>query len=187
MPRILLVVLLLTITPLAARDDAFVPDAGPPTPKSVQRAPDWSEGRFRLPPWPDPADLVAFPIDGPDRGFRYAIDARNLVIGDDDVVRYTLVVESASGARNVSFEGIRCTASGRYQVYAYGVGGVFKPLSDSDWRPIPKDGTEQHRYDLWHAYLCSHPPFAPRRRSEILHALRHGRPSGLDSAGFMAD
>lgn len=187
MSRVLFAVLLLTATPLAARDDAFVPDPEQPIPKSFEKAPEWSEGAVGLPPWPDPADLVEFPVDGPDRGFRYALDARSLAIGDDDVVRYTLVVKSASGARNVSFEGIRCTASGRYQVYAYGVGGVFKPLTARDWRPIPKDGTAPHRYDLWHAYLCAHPPFAPRRRSEILHALRHGQVSRVENTGFMAD
>jgi hypothetical protein len=173
--------------PAAFRDDAFVPDQTAPTPSSVREGEHWSEGGTTLPPWPQDADLIFFPVDGPKGLFRYAIDGRNLAIGEDEVVRYTLVAESASGARNVSFEGIRCTANGHYRLYAYGAAGRFTPVAETDWLAIAKNDPDGYRDDLWRTYLCVPLKFVPRTRSEILRALERGRVSRLEGTGFMAD
>ncbi|MBK1700582.1 CNP1-like family protein [Thiococcus pfennigii] len=173
--------------PAAFRDDAFVPDQTAPTPSSVREGEHWSEGGTTLPPWPQDADLIFFPVDGPKGLFRYAIDGRNLAIGEDEVVRYTLVAESASGARNVSFEGIRCTPNGQYRLYAYGTAGRFTPVAETDWLAIAKNDPDGYRDDLWRTYLCVPLKFVPRTRPEILRALERGRVSRLEGTGFMAD
>lgn len=185
--RLLLFALALATAPSWARDDAFVPDAEPPMPSSVRDAEPWREEILQLPAWPKDADLVWFAVDGDGRGFRYAIDGSSLAIGSDEVVRYTLVAESASGARNLSFEGLRCTPVGQYRIYAYGTAGRFTQLPRSDWQRIAKGGAEPYRYDLWRSYLCVHLKFAPRPRDEMLRALRRGRLSPLEGTGFMAD
>ncbi len=184
---VLAALLTLVTCVVGARDDAFVPDPEPPVPASVQEGEPWSEGAVRLPAWPRDADLVYFPVDGNEGGFRYAIDGRALEIGRDQVVRYTLVAESASGARNLSFEGIRCTPKGHYRVYAYGTSGRFAPVPETDWQPIAQDGTERYRYDLWRSYLCVHLKFAPRGRQDILRILRRGRVANREGTGFMSD
>lgn len=187
-PRLLPLVLFLLAAQADARDDAFVPDSGPEVPASVREIDDpWVEQVVKVPPWPADADLIAFPVDGPDRGFRFAIDGRNLAIGDDGVVRYTLVAESASGARNVSFEGIRCTPRGQHRIYAYGSGGRFHTIADSDWQPISASDSDPYRYDLWRTYLCVFRQFVPRSRSDMLSALQRGRVHRLDGTGFLPD
>ena len=183
----LVLVMLATPLPAAFRDDAFVPDQGPPTPSSVKEGEPWSEGPTTLPPWPKHGDLIYFPVDGPAEPFRYAIDGRNLVVGDDGVVRYTLIAESASGARNIAVEGIRCTPHGQYRIYAYGAAGRFTPVAEAEWQRIGRDGSEGYRDDLWRTYLCVPLKFAPRPRADILRALKRGRVSRLEGTGFMAD
>ncbi|MEY6432588.1 CNP1-like family protein [Thioalkalicoccus limnaeus] len=187
-PRLLPLLFLLVAAQAAARDDAFVPDAAPAPPASIREtAPSWDEGPVILPPWPAEADLIRFPVDGPDRGFHFAIDGRNLAIGDDGVVRYTLVAESASGVRNVSFEGIRCTPRGQHRIYAYGSGGRFHPVAGSDWQPISATGPDGYRYDLWRTYLCVFRQFVPRSRSAMLSALQRGRVHPMEGTGFLPD
>jgi hypothetical protein len=47
------------------------------------------------------------------------VDTASISVGKDRVVRYTVVIEATGGARNVSFEGLRCE-SGERRLYAYG-------------------------------------------------------------------
>lgn len=184
---LLLALLLIVATPLHAADEPLMPGSEPPVPDSVRAGEPWSEGSTELPPWPADADLIPFQIDGTGGLFRYAIDGRNLVVGDDEVVRYTLIAESASGARNVSFEGIRCTPQGHYRIYAYGAAGRFSAVTGSEWLPVEKDGGSTYRDDLWRTYFCVPLKFAPRPRADILRALRRGRVSHLEGTGFMTD
>ena len=169
------------------RDDAFVPDPEPVRPRDIQKAQDWNEGRVDLPPWPKDADLIEFRPDMPESPFRFYLDSRNLSRdAKDAVVRYTVVAESASGARNVSFEGIRCTLNGAYRVYAYGTGSRFSPISASDWLPIPEIGSEAFRRDLWRNRFCVPRETRPRTLKEIQGALRN-RGTSRQTTGFQAD
>ncbi len=79
----------------------------------------------------------------------HVVDTKHLSVGKDEVVRYTLVARSNSGASNVSFEGIRCTLNGDYKIYGYGTGNRLKPAAEMDWRRVGKSGPESYRDDLW--------------------------------------
>lgn len=169
------------------RDDAFVPDPEPVRPRDIREAEEWKEGRVDLPPWPKDADLIEFRPDLPESPFRFYLDGRNLSRdAKDAVVRYTLVAESASGARNVSFEGVRCTLKGGYRVYAYGTGGRFSPIGSSDWLPIPETGSEAFRHDLWRNRFCVPRETRPRTLKEIQGALRN-QGTAQQTTGFQAD
>jgi hypothetical protein len=169
------------------RDDSFVPDPEPVRPRDIQEAEEWKEGRVDLPPWPKEEDLVEFRPDLPEGLFRFYLDGRNLSRdAKDRVVRYTLVAQSASGARNVSFEGIRCTLRGAYRVYAYGTGSRFSPIGPSDWLPIPETGSEAFRHDLWRNRFCVPRETRPRTLKEIQDALRN-RGTSQQTTGFQAD
>ena len=47
------------------------------------------------------------------------VDEASVHYGSDDVIRYTMVIVSPSGARNVTFEGMRCE-TGERRLYAFG-------------------------------------------------------------------
>ncbi len=114
----------------------FIDEAGAPMPSSVEdKDRRWKEGATNLPPWPNDRDLVEFSVDDPEPRLRYYIDGKHLSIGADGAVRYTLIVESRSGVRNLSFEGLRCTPSGVFKVYAYGNNSRFEAV-DGDWISI---------------------------------------------------
>ena len=183
---VLLFVLAVVIAaPSAAAERFFIDEQERTVPKSVRDGEPWSEQAAGLPPWPRDQDLVEFRPDGSDNGFRYFIDGRTLAVGTDQVVRYTLVAESRSGARNVSAEGIRCTPQGQYRVYAYGNGGALTPVEE-DWQPVRRSGADDYRAQLHGHFLCVPLKFEPRPRKDMLRALSgHIRPR--ENAGFMTD
>src|SRR5262249_55843280 len=60
-----------------------------------------------MPAAPKRAALLEFEVRG-QGAFRYYVDGATLTVDAKDVVRYTLVARSLSGAENVTFEGINC-------------------------------------------------------------------------------
>ena len=172
--------------PVSAAENAFVTDAEPPVPSSVQSGTPWQEADAPLPPWPKDADLVELVPDGPDSALRYFIDTANLRIGSDDVVRYTLVAEGSNGTRNLSVEGIRCTPKGAYKTYAYGAGEKFVPIASEEWLEIPTDRGERWRHDLWRFHFCIPQAFAPRPKIDMVRSLK-GRISPRQNMGFLPD
>ncbi|HEX3380250.1 MAG TPA: CNP1-like family protein [Paraburkholderia sp.] len=89
--------------------------AGKPTNKDdseftylLDRKSNWVENKVdTLPPLPTDANLLPFEVSG-NTPLHFAIDPKSVSVGDDGVVRYTVVVTSPGGARNVNYEGIRC-------------------------------------------------------------------------------
>lgn len=171
-----------------AQETVFVNDAEPAAPQSVTDPEHWREQALTLPAWPREADLLPVPLDTPNTAFAYLIDTRSLTTGADQVVRYTLVAESASGARNLSFEGLRCSPNGQYRVYAYGHNGRFEPLAAPEtWRALARADSDPARLELWRHYLCVPRKFAPRPRRDQLRLLKQGRVEGYDQTGFMTE
>jgi hypothetical protein len=169
-------------------DSVFQNDAEPDAPRSVRPGRKWQEDLVTLPPWPKDGNLIEVKLDGPEQALTYHIDKRSLATGADGVVRYTLVAESQTGARNLSFEGIRCTPKGRWRTYAYGIDGRFSESGVSDqWNEIQSAGATGPHYDLWRHYLCVDRAFEPRPRKDQLRMLKSGRVPRVENAGFLAD
>ncbi|WP_242469639.1 CNP1-like family protein [Rhabdochromatium marinum] len=180
--------IMLSLSISTAAQNNFVNDAEPDSPTSVRDAESWSEQSFTLPAWPREQDLVPVRLDNAKGAFNYFLDTRSLHTGTDQVVRYTLVAESTSGARNLSFEGLRCTARGQYRVYAYGQNRHFEPTRLSeDWHPIDRSGADPIHEELWRTYLCVPRLFAPRPRASQLRALRQGRVGDYENSGFLTE
>ncbi|QIK37083.1 hypothetical protein GWK36_02655 [Caldichromatium japonicum] len=154
----------------AAEQSPFIHEPEPPVPASVNTPLPWSEDPSWLPPLPQEADLLPLNVASGSGVFRYFIDGRNLVIGQDGVVRYTILIRSPSGTPNLSFEGIRCTARGQYRVFAYGTDQGFTPV-DQDWQPIGLD-SEPYRIQLWRHHLCLLDVYRPRSVAEIKRSLQ---------------
>ncbi|HIP79432.1 MAG TPA: hypothetical protein EYH07_13355, partial [Kiloniellaceae bacterium] len=129
----------------AAKERPFLDEPRPMTDRTDIEEPEyWKEGATQLPPYPPDEGLQPVEVDEPDSQFRYFIDPGSLSIGKDEVVRYTLIIESKAGARNISYEGMRCDAH-QYKTYAFGSSGRWTPLREPRWLPIRE--TERFRYD----------------------------------------
>ena len=145
--------------PVMARDKErpFVDDIRPmsdmnPDDVVVQ---EWAEQATQLPPYPQQGNLLEFNVDRPGSRFRYYIDQTALSVGEDDnVIRYTLVIESDRGSRNIYYEGMRCDQR-EYKSYAYGGrNNTFTPIKTPDWKEINGTGVYKFRYDLMDYYMC---------------------------------
>lgn len=114
----------------------------------------WTEAAFELPPAPEAKHLV--PIDvGTLTDNKFAIDEQSVVFGSDEVVRYTLVVTSPGGARNVSYEGIRCS-TGERRLYAFGrTDGSWSKARSSQWVRISENNLNRHHAALFRDYFCT--------------------------------
>ncbi|WP_170286777.1 CNP1-like family protein [Thermochromatium tepidum] len=180
----LLVPPLLWSSSLLAEESPFIHGPEPFTPSSVKPATPWTEALTRLPPPPDEADLIEFRLDGPPTPFRYFIDGRNLSIGPDEVVRYTLIARPGRGTDNLSFEGIRCTPRGRYRVFAYGTDSGWMPVNQ-DWQALGP-GAERYRVELWSQHFCIPRAFKPRPLNDIKRSLQ-GHIAPHQNSGFLPD
>ena len=106
-----------------------------------------------LPPYPQDADLVEFAF-GASGSHRYFVDASTLDVGADGVVRYALVVRTAGGASNASFEGIRCKT---YEKRMYALGHPQRKwiaARRSVWEPIQAGRANEHQAVLYAEYFC---------------------------------
>ena len=185
-PLPLLLALLLWGPPAPAADNNFALDPEPVRPRGLADGPvPTIEATVPLPPWPRDADLIAFVPDGPQTPLRYAIDGKNLKLGDarGTEVHYTLVIESASGTRNLSFEGIRCTLRGAYKTFAYGSDGRFTRAPAGEWQPLDRD-SGAYREDL-RLRFCVPREMHARPVKDLLRALR-GRIAATEGTGFQA-
>ena len=106
-----------------------------------------------LPSYPQDADLVEFAF-GASGSHRYFVDASTLDVGADGVVRYALVVKTAGGASNASFEGIRCKT---YEKRIYAIGHPQRKWIEarrSIWEPIQAGRANEHQSVLYAEYFC---------------------------------
>lgn len=133
----------------------------------------WKEEAVKLPAYPKESDLIEFDVDVANTTFRYHIDPESLSFNlTEGVVRYTLVIRSNRGSENVSYEGIRCSAS-EYKIYAYGSRGTLHPTSNPKWRRVSTSGNTRYRGDLSKHYLCSQ-RYEAIDKETMLHNLRYG-------------
>jgi len=174
-PIALLFSVLLALATLTAeaRERAFVDEPSSDR-TDIGEGEKWRERGVDLPPYPEEGDLVEFQVDDPQQRFRYFIDRRNLSVGDDGVVRYTLVIRSPGGADNVSFEGMRCDAR-EFKVYAYGGRGQLKPLKVPIWERIKFQGTYRYHITLQQLYFCETDRYKPYSIAEIVRLLGETR------------
>jgi len=84
----------------------------------------------------------------------FFVDVVSLTVGPDGVVRYVLVIQSAGGARNVSFEGLRCETRER-RVYALGrLDGTWSRSRNESWQRIRDVPANRHHAALFYDYFC---------------------------------
>lgn len=141
------------------------------------RTKSWTEVEAQLPPAPRDADLVTFLVGGGTQ-YRFALDAYTLSIGSDGVYRFVLVATSPQGARNVTYEGIRCE-TGQKKLYATGQrDGTWVRSRSAAWTPIEEVGNNRQHAALMKEYFCvdSYPSRSVR---EIVTRLQKHLPSTI--------
>lgn len=113
----------------------------------------WQEIEPALPAAPRPESLHFFFVS-PTNPNRHLLDLASISIGVDGVVRYVLVVETPGGARNVSFEGIRCATRER-RIYALGRrDGSWSKSRNADWEGIRDISAYRQHAELFREYFC---------------------------------
>ena len=133
----------------------------------------WVELDAVTPAYPKPADLVEFSVSGATSN-RFLIDVSTISIGNDGVVRYVLVVRSAGGAENVSFEGIRC-ATREQKSYAFGQrNATWSPAREPQWRFIEMKDINRQHVVLFADFFCYEGKRPPRTVRDIAQRLRYG-------------
>lgn len=113
----------------------------------------WVEVAAQLPLYPKAENLIEFNVSSATRN-RHFIDKESISVDADNVVRYTVVIEAAGGARNVSFEGLRCE-SGERRLYAYGhADGTWSKARDAGWENIKLRSLLSYRKPLFEELFC---------------------------------
>ncbi|MCX8085704.1 MAG: CNP1-like family protein [Rhodocyclaceae bacterium] len=116
-------------------------------------APPWQEEVVEPPAYPEEANLLPFYVSEM-TAHRFFIDGTSLSVGKDGVVRYVLVVRTAGGTTNVSFEGIRCETR-EFRIYATGRGDrSWAKARLSEWRPIENKPMNRHHAALSRDLFC---------------------------------
>ena len=132
----------------------------------------WQELAVELPAAPQSGNLLPFYVSAATSN-RFYIDGATLSVGSDGVVRYVLVILSAEGGRNVTFEGMRCDTRER-RVYASGrPDGSWSKSRNEDWQRIRDVPANRQYTALYYDYFC---PLGTIVRSvdEARDALRRG-------------
>ena len=160
--------ILLLANPVAAQWKGWDYDNDRPVEK-------FKEEEIKLPPFPDNADLVQFEASAASP-HRFYIDSKSLAVGDDGIVRYTLLMRTSGGATNVSYEGMWCDSQ---QVKVYATGGAdgnWMRARDPHWTRIQRRSVDIHHAVLFRDYFCAlktnKAPVA--RVEEALELLRNG-------------
>lgn len=113
----------------------------------------WVELSAQLPPYPKAENLVEFNVSSATR-HKHFVDTASISVGEDKVVRYTVVIEAAGGAKNVSFEGMRCD-TGERRLYAYGhPDGTWSKARRSGWEGIKFRSLLSYHKALYEDHFC---------------------------------
>jgi hypothetical protein len=113
----------------------------------------WVEVAAQLPAYPKAENLLPFNVSSATR-HQHFVDAASISVGADKVVRYTVVIEATGGAKNVSFEGLRCE-SGERRLYAYGhPDGNWSKARNAGWEVIKFRSLLSYQKALYEDYFC---------------------------------
>jgi hypothetical protein len=113
----------------------------------------WQEIAVQLPAAPKAENLIPFTVNA-NSPYIFAIDAKSLTVGDDFVVRYTMVAKSAAGGENISYEGIRCKVKEK-KLYAFGrKDGTWSRSRRDQWKPFSQHAGTPHQATLAQDFFC---------------------------------
>lgn len=122
------------------------------------------EAAVKFPPYPKEQNLLRFEML-PRTAFEYFVDGSSISILDDGIVRFAVVVRTAT-AVNVSYEGYRCVSRERRTYGRANRDGVWIETKDSGWVSVGPREVSGFRHELYWHYFC------PGKR--IISSVREG-------------
>lgn len=132
----------------------------------------WAELAAQLPPTPRAENLVEFNVSSATRN-RYFIDTASISVGEDKVVRYTVVIDAVGGAKNIAFEGLRCETAER-RLYAYGhPDGTWSKARNAAWEDIKLRSLLSYHKALFEDHFCPD-GINIQEASQAVHSLKRG-------------
>lgn len=156
-------VALLVALPLAAQSDGDEEDGQTAL---------FADETVRLPAFPEQDNLQRVSVDSAGAPFVYYVDMASLSLHAGGVVRYTVVIVSNSGARNIMYEGIRCPTR-EVRTYAFGSGERFVAARNDEWFKFYRDSSMPHRYDFYRNFFCNVGQNDSRREADIRRRLKY--------------
>ena len=106
-----------------------------------------------MPKVPPPGEALEFYVS-PTTTNRFAVDPASFGIDGDTVVRFTLIVTSSTGVRNVSYEALRCDSAEQILLAIARVDGTWSVLRNPQWERLDREGARnRHRPELY-SRLC---------------------------------
>ena len=86
--------------------------------------------------------------------FKFAVDTDSILIGNDGITRYIVILTSPNGNSQVQYEGIRCD-SFQWRLYGTFENGVWKENPLSSWNPIKDHTPNRYQAALAQGALCN--------------------------------
>ena len=136
----------------------------------------WVEQLTQLPPYPEEKNLMAFDA-GAVSSNQYFVDTTSIKIGEDGVIRFSLVIKSSEGALNISYEGIRCATKER-KLYALGRNDkTWSQPRVSEWQKLDFVRQFYAQRELSKNIFCPHQQIvsSPEEAIQALKAGMHPR------------
>ena len=129
--------------------------------QTTQDDPDWKESEAPAPPSFDVGKLIGFEVS-PNSLLVYGVDPASIRLSKSDgIVRYVMVATSASGAKNVMYEGLRCS-TGEFKTYArYSQDSGWSAVSNPAWRSMFGNMPSRHALRFAKAGACDGAAPAP--------------------------
>jgi hypothetical protein len=103
---------------------------------------------------------------------RFAVDGASLAIDQERLVRFTLVVTSRSGARNVSYEAMRCDRGDRRLLAVGRADGSWALVPGSTWQPVNAGDLVNRQHAELFRRLCSAGSAAAPKADRLAAKLR---------------
>lgn len=137
----------------------------------------WKELAASLPPFPKDENLFEFNVSSATSN-KFMIDTASISVGSDQVVRYTVVVESPRGARTINYEGMRCEPA-EYKIYAFGqTDGKWTGNTRAKWEPFKTRSLLSYHKALFEDHFCPN-ELTIRDAKEGINNLKRGGSKGI--------
>jgi hypothetical protein len=130
--------------------------------------------------------LTAMPLNPPNKAtiqpfyvsqhtiFKFAVDTNSILIGNDGITRYIVILTSPNGNSQVQYEGIRCD-SFQWRLYGTFENSAWKENPLSSWRDIQSNVPNRYQAALAQGALCN---FASQEKN-IKNILQSLNPNGF--------
>ncbi|CAM3695544.1 CNP1-like family protein [Polynucleobacter arcticus] len=86
--------------------------------------------------------------------FKFAVDTNSILIGNDGITRYIVILTSPNGNSQVQYEGIRCD-SFQWRLYGTFEGSTWKENPLSSWRAIQDNTPNRYQAALAQGAFCN--------------------------------